>query len=583
MHAGTGGTPLFLVHDDAGDEAWCAWLAEGLDPALPVYALPAVPTTLLEHAPQTIEGMARRLLALMRAVQPQGPYRIAGASMGGVLAHEVAVQLLGQDQPVQFVGLIDTPFPESRAGAAEPASSLQQALLVLCAQLRRDEALDATAQQALSRLWVQAPGLGFEALLAACVEAGLLPQEACEQVEHARRFVQRFAAYRDALSQYAVHPLSAPGCLLVARDGERASTQAWLAMQPPWRVHDLPGRLRNSDAIDSPVAAELGLLLSRVCIETCAAAAPRPEMHHLAHVVIQGGAPGREPVLCIPGAGDNVTGFIPMAAALGADAPVHGLQPRGADGRLAPHTTVEAAAAFYLDNLPPALRRTPVHLLGHSFGGWIAFEMALQRQDRGEPVASLTIVDTEMPDGDGVLGQEYGSTAALLELLRVIEMSSKKLLGIARPAFEAADRASQMQMLHEAMVRIGLLPKRSDAHSLGGLVRSFGTALRTSYRPRRSFAAARTGLVLAADPGEDASTNHRQHRLALEGWRHWAPGLSVWMAPGDHFSILKQPHVSALAQWWRDGFGKAQPTPARHGLALPPGQPGVAAFARLRG
>jgi hypothetical protein len=38
--------------------------------------------------------------------RPVGPYRFAGWSLGGVLAYEVAIQLIGQDQIVEFAGLI---------------------------------------------------------------------------------------------------------------------------------------------------------------------------------------------------------------------------------------------------------------------------------------------------------------------------------------------------------------------------------------------------------------------------------------------------------------------------------------------
>ena len=41
-------------------------------------------------------------------LQLLGPYRIAGWSLGGNLADEIATQLLGEDETVTFLGLIDT-------------------------------------------------------------------------------------------------------------------------------------------------------------------------------------------------------------------------------------------------------------------------------------------------------------------------------------------------------------------------------------------------------------------------------------------------------------------------------------------
>jgi arthrofactin-type cyclic lipopeptide synthetase C len=60
--------------------------------------------------------MATRMVGIIRSVQPHGPYRLAGWSFGGLLAYEVAQQLLGLDEAVAFVGLLDTyaPHPASQ-------------------------------------------------------------------------------------------------------------------------------------------------------------------------------------------------------------------------------------------------------------------------------------------------------------------------------------------------------------------------------------------------------------------------------------------------------------------------------------
>ncbi|WP_154640318.1 thioesterase domain-containing protein, partial [Serratia marcescens] len=49
--------------------------------------------------------------ALIREVQPQGPYHLAGYSSGGVLAYAIAEQLQSAGEAVAFLGLIDTLRP----------------------------------------------------------------------------------------------------------------------------------------------------------------------------------------------------------------------------------------------------------------------------------------------------------------------------------------------------------------------------------------------------------------------------------------------------------------------------------------
>jgi thioesterase domain-containing protein len=49
----------------------------------------------------------------LRMVQPQGPYRLGGWSMGGVIAFEMARQLAEEDEGVQLLALIDSYAPQS--------------------------------------------------------------------------------------------------------------------------------------------------------------------------------------------------------------------------------------------------------------------------------------------------------------------------------------------------------------------------------------------------------------------------------------------------------------------------------------
>jgi thioesterase domain-containing protein len=62
--------------------------------------------------------MASRYLLELRRIQPRGPYRLGGWSMGGIVAFEMARQLEADGEEIDLVALIDTVPP-----AAEPALS----------------------------------------------------------------------------------------------------------------------------------------------------------------------------------------------------------------------------------------------------------------------------------------------------------------------------------------------------------------------------------------------------------------------------------------------------------------------------
>jgi iterative type I PKS product template protein len=58
-----------------------------------------------------IDGVSAIYLAEMKRRQPQGPYLIGGWSAGGVVAYEVAMQLVAQGEKVEKLVLIDSPCP----------------------------------------------------------------------------------------------------------------------------------------------------------------------------------------------------------------------------------------------------------------------------------------------------------------------------------------------------------------------------------------------------------------------------------------------------------------------------------------
>ncbi|MEV8532241.1 amino acid adenylation domain-containing protein [Streptomyces sp. NPDC051211] len=106
--------PLFAVHPAAG----IAWVYSGLlrelEPQRPLYGLQARTLTETETSPATLAEMAEDYLALIREVQPEGPYHLLGWSFGGTVAHEIAVRLREQGEQVALLALLDSyPAPVS--------------------------------------------------------------------------------------------------------------------------------------------------------------------------------------------------------------------------------------------------------------------------------------------------------------------------------------------------------------------------------------------------------------------------------------------------------------------------------------
>ncbi|MCX2891561.1 alpha/beta fold hydrolase, partial [Pseudomonas sp. DCB_BI] len=553
-------TPLFLLHEFTGLDFYFPVLGQQLGGDFAIYGLPGVPAG--QAQPRTMECLARYQIAQMRKVQPHGPYRLAGWSFGGVVAFEMANQLLGAEETVEFVGLIDTHVPRlADQGKARWSGThaLERQLLLNCRTFWRTQGPAAAEKRAqLQRL--ESAQADFAGLLASCREHGLLyglwASMSDAQLLH---YFSRELAHGHALAHYRLSPLSMPVHLFRAEQGsDSLPSLGWREALPtqPLSVIAVPGDHRS--LMEAPHVTAVAQALTEA-LATCSAG---PHTGYSSPVAIQTGQAGHTPLFCVPGAGDSVTSFIGLAEALGPEWPLYGLQARGLDGAGVPHSTVEAAADCHVQAIEALYPQGPLSLLGHSFGGWVAHAIAARLEAKGRQVRSLTLVDSEAPGAGGTCGQPYTFGEALQRLIDALQLATGKAFGIDPAAFAQATDDQQLQQLHAAMVGSGLLPARSTPGVLDGTVRTFATALRTVYRPQLAYSGP-VGLVLVDDPRLDALGNAREHAGMQEGWQQLMPRLALWQGPGDHFSILKVPDVFSLAAWWHDGqalqHGKVTP------------------------
>ena len=108
-------TPIFYLHGDiSGGGFYCRKLSRALGADQPFYALPPVEmTNPLEDRP-SIEEMAAAHVATIRSVRTCGPYVIGGFCLGGLIAYEVAQQLVAQGETVEQLLVIDASPRERR-------------------------------------------------------------------------------------------------------------------------------------------------------------------------------------------------------------------------------------------------------------------------------------------------------------------------------------------------------------------------------------------------------------------------------------------------------------------------------------
>jgi amino acid adenylation domain-containing protein len=239
--------------------------------------------------------------------------------------------------------------------------------------------------------------------------------------------------------------------------------------------------------------------------------------------------PVRAPLVCVHGRAGNVLTFLPLVERTGRDRVVLGLQAVGLDGCTPPHTTVEAMADHYVSRLldpaaglEPIAARPGVVLCGYSGGGIVAVEMARRLRSRGVAVPSVVLLDTVAP-GEGPLGW-WGRLDT-----RWREDPA------AFPGFVVRWTRDRVR------ARLGRLPAVT-AVDLGD---AFDAAVVT-YRPAPIDG--RLLLVRTRD----------RSRAADLGWRRLVSGdLDVACVPGGHVSLLRPPHVQAVATAVRHELARA--------------------------
>ncbi|MDR1969185.1 MAG: amino acid adenylation domain-containing protein [Burkholderiaceae bacterium] len=247
--------PLFLVHEVSGDVlSWGTQLTRHLDTNIPVYGLAAESPAALTR--QTIEGMADRLVQAIRSIQPSGPYRIAGWSFGGTLAYEIATQLIGNGEEVQFLGLLDT-----RYRAVVPESFLQDGALLKDLVLQQNplpatvKALNAVDPADLDAMWRK------------CQELSLVPEDMGSlSMADMRLYFSRVRMHTRASNAYQAHPINIQVHLFIAQDDPTGEPPlSWDKILPAERISLIfvPGD--HHSMLEEPNVAMLGAQFSH-CI-----------------------------------------------------------------------------------------------------------------------------------------------------------------------------------------------------------------------------------------------------------------------------------------------------------------------------
>ncbi|MFN8024434.1 MAG: amino acid adenylation domain-containing protein [Acidimicrobiales bacterium] len=260
-----------------------------------------------------------------------------------------------------------------------------------------------------------------------------------------------------------------------------------------------------------------------------------PVYEHLLPIQPKGSLP---PLFGVHVLGPNAVWYRPLSERLGPDQPVMGLWIANPD--VNSPVAIADIARRYADEIEQWCPSGPVGLAGISLGGFVAYELAQQLKARGREITVLAMMDTGGPDGRPQLegfarvrrhlaifrqdGLEYVRTRVHGKLWKRAE---RKRAAEASRLQETGDEISPEVWMSKFVELNNAAAREYEVLPYDGRITVFHASKVSFDRPD----AVASGL----------------------GWDRYAQrGVEVIDVPGDHMTILAEPHVAVLARHLRD-------------------------------
>jgi thioesterase domain-containing protein/acyl carrier protein len=265
------------------------------------------------------------------------------------------------------------------------------------------------------------------------------------------------------------------------------------------------------------------------------------------------------PFFGLAGAGGHVLYFYELARHLSSDQPFYGLQPRGLDGDSSPHATVEEIATYYIETMRVVQPHGPYRLGGHSFGGWVAYEMAQQLRKQGEEVALLAILDTPAPRPvkPQSAQDDWDEAQWLTHLSRIMGHLYNVSLSVTEEALRELAPEAQLRYVHDQLKQAQILPQEASIKPFRGIVAVYKANVRTHYFPKDAVPVPLTLFRARDAQPEPLAVEEAQNRELLQdpayGWSGFGE-VTMVEVPGDHLTMLNAPQVEVLAGRLMEGL-----------------------------
>jgi amino acid adenylation domain-containing protein len=250
----------------------------------------------------------------------------------------------------------------------------------------------------------------------------------------------------------------------------------------------------------------------------------------------------KQPFFCVHPAGGHVMCYFRLVQYLGADQPFYGLQAQGFHEGEEPLTRIEDMASLYIQAIQKVQPHGPYQIGGWSFGGVVAYEIALQLHKQGYEVSLLAILDSYVPillDKNKKIDAPY--------LVGALSRYFGGMLGqdnlVTPDEIKHLSADVQINYILDKAVELKILPSsnqnRRIVDVLVGTLKAAYSYVKQPYPGKVTVFRAREKHIMAPDPTI----------VWVELFSIMDAGeIKIVDVSGNHYTFILEPHLQGLAE-----------------------------------
>lgn len=258
----------------------------------------------------------------------------------------------------------------------------------------------------------------------------------------------------------------------------------------------------------------------------------------------------RLPLFLLLGAGGEPVYFYQLAKHLHPNQPVYVLSTPVSTDDSPSFMTIEALATHYLQLIQQLQTEGPYFLVGHSAGGYTAFEMAQQLIKRDQTVGLLGILDIAAPSEPHNDNPSWTQTDYMIAYAQRIEGLREQLNDL-RTTLQVLKPDEQLVAFKTALEQAKFLLPTVELTTLQQLLEQFQADVQrfSNYIPQNPISIPIT-LFKAEESYQQTADNILAPYLTVQesgGWERFGQ-TTVLIVPGNHYTMVSEKPTMVLSE-----------------------------------